>query len=62
MRRESEKPVLGYTVKEAAKALRIGLNQAYAGVKSGDIPSLKIGKRIIVPVSALNKRLEDAGA
>lgn len=49
MRQENERPVLGYTVKDTARVLQIGLNQAYAAIKDGRIPSLKIGKRIIGP-------------
>jgi excisionase family DNA binding protein len=46
------------TVKETAEALGIGLNQAYEGIRSGQIPSLRIGKRIIVPRIAFEKKLE----
>ena len=46
------------TVDETARILGIGRNAAYNGVKSGDIPSIKVGKRILVPVAALNKKLE----
>lgn len=37
------------TVEEAARVLRIGRSAAYAGVKSGDIPSIKVGRSIRVP-------------
>ncbi len=33
---------------EAAKLLRIGRNAAYEGAKTGEIPTFKIGKRILV--------------
>ena len=45
------------TVEEAAKRLRIGRNQAYEGVHKGEIPSIKIGKRYLVPMAALNRLL-----
>jgi excisionase family DNA binding protein len=45
------------TVEEAAKRLGIGRNQGYEGVRRGDIPSIKIGKRILVPVAALDRLL-----
>jgi excisionase family DNA binding protein len=48
------------TVKEAADTLGIGINQAYDAIKSGQIPSLKIGKRIIIPRVALERKLESA--
>jgi excisionase family DNA binding protein len=50
-------PSHAYTVEEAAKLLRIGRNQAYEGVASGAIPSVRIGKRIIVPRAALEQML-----
>ena len=46
------------TVRETADVLGIGVNQAYAAVKAGQIPSIKINeKRIIVPRAALEKML-----
>lgn len=36
-------------VEEAAQLLGIGRNQAYEAVRRGEIPSLKIGGRILVP-------------
>lgn len=36
-------------VEEAAQLLGIGRNQAYEAVRRGDIPSLRIGGRILVP-------------
>ena len=46
-----------YTVDEAAELLGIGRNGAYEGVKSGEIPSIRIGKRILVPKVALDRLL-----
>jgi excisionase family DNA binding protein len=37
------------TITEAAKVLGIGRNNAYAAARNGDIPTIKIGKRILVP-------------
>ncbi|MDN5687780.1 MAG: helix-turn-helix domain-containing protein [Brachybacterium sp.] len=37
------------TVEEARQLLGIGRNQAYEAVRRGDIPSLRIGDRILVP-------------
>ncbi len=47
------------TVDEAAKALGIGRNTAYEAVRRGEIPSIKIGKRLLVPVVALERMLTD---
>lgn len=46
------------TVPEAAAILGIGKNLAYAAVKSGDIPAVKLGRRLVVPVGALLKMLD----
>jgi excisionase family DNA binding protein len=51
------KEQLTYTVEEAARLLRIGRNQAYEAAKSGQLPTIKIGKRILVPCAALEKML-----
>jgi excisionase family DNA binding protein len=45
------------TVDEAAKALGIGRTQAYRAVQSGEIPSIRIGRRYLVPRAALEKML-----
>jgi excisionase family DNA binding protein len=58
---EPDRPMT-YTVEEAAKLLRIGRNQAYDAVKSRELPTIKIGKRILVPRAALEKMLAKAGA
>ena len=36
------------TVDEAAEVAGVSRNTAYEGVKKGDIPSIRIGKRILV--------------
>jgi excisionase family DNA binding protein len=46
------------TVEEAAVKLGIGRNSAYEGIRSGEIPSVRIGKRIVVPMRALDRLLE----
>lgn len=56
LKTHSEK--LAFTVEEAAEILGIGRNLAYEGVKNGDIPSIRIGKRIVVPKAALKKKLD----
>jgi excisionase family DNA binding protein len=48
------------TVREAADILGLGINQTYEGIRAGQIPSIKVGKRIIVPRAALEKKLEAA--
>ena len=48
---------LTLTVQEAAKALGISRNSAYSGVLRGDIPHVKVGKRILIPRKALEELL-----
>lgn len=48
---------LTVTVEEAAALLGLSRNGAYNAVREGQIPSIRIGKRIIVPTSALRAML-----
>lgn len=47
-----------YTVPEAAQLLRIGREHAYDLIKSGALPSIRLGKAIRVPRGALMAVLE----
>lgn len=40
-------------IRTAAEVLGIGLNQAYRAAKAGDIPTLRLGGRLVVPVRPL---------
>jgi excisionase family DNA binding protein len=56
----SEVPTrLTWTVEEAAAALGISRAFAYDAVRRGEIPAIKIGRRILVPRSALKQLLQD---
>ena len=46
------------TVPEAAEMLTISRNYAYQLVKEGKLPSIRFGKRILIPRVALEKKLE----
>jgi len=48
-----------FTVEETAKLLGIGRQLAYDRVKTGEIPVVKIGRRLLVPRRALEKLLEE---
>lgn len=48
---------LVYTVEEAATLLGISRSFAYEAVQKGDIPSMRIGRRILVPKAALERFL-----
>jgi len=52
---------LVYTVDEAAKLLGISRPTAFAGVRKGTIPSIRVGRRWLVPKAALDKKLVEAG-
>jgi excisionase family DNA binding protein len=45
------------TVDEAAAVLGIGRSSAYTAARSGDLPVIRIGNRLIVPVGALRRML-----
>jgi len=47
-------------VKEAAMMLGLSRNSAYQGVLTGEIPHIKVGKRILIPRLALEKMLAEA--
>ncbi|SDP74040.1 DNA binding domain-containing protein, excisionase family [Arthrobacter sp. ok909] len=48
------------TVEELAKVLVIGRRQAYEAVNRGDIPSIRLGHRILISTRVVNQIL-DAG-
>ncbi len=43
------------TVTDAGRALGLGRSAAYDAVGRGEIPSIKIGKRLLVPTAALRR-------
>ena len=47
------------TVEEAAATLKISRGLAYASVKNGRIPTIRIGRRLLVSRRALERLLED---
>lgn len=49
------------TVPEAGKLLGISRNSAYDAARRGEIPTLRIGKRLLVPIAAFNRLLDQAG-
>jgi excisionase family DNA binding protein len=53
---------LTLSVEEAAEALGISRALAYESVRRGEIPNIKIGRRILVPRVALDRLLESASA
>jgi excisionase family DNA binding protein len=45
------------TVEDAADLLHISRASAYQGVNKGEIPSIRVGRRILVPTAALLEML-----
>jgi excisionase family DNA binding protein len=49
------------TVGETAKLLRLSKTTVYDQIRQGSIPSIRMGKRILIPRVALMRKLEEAG-
>ena len=49
------------TVDEAAEVLGISRGSAYEAVRQGTIPTIRLGRRILVLAPALERMLEGAG-
>ena len=58
MRRDEQPERLTYSVEEAATVLGISRAFAYEAVQRGDIPHLRIGRRILIPRSALQRLVD----
>jgi len=52
---------LAFSASEVAKLLGISKNIVYEAIYTGQIPSIRWGKRILIPRVALMKMLEEAG-
>ena len=53
---------LTLTVPEAARKLGISRNAAYEAAQRGEIPSIRVGKRLLVPRAALERMLQGEAA
>ena len=58
----TEQTPLTLTVMQTAKLLQISRNLAYEAVRTGQIPSIKVSKRILVPRVQLMKLLGEGTA
>ena len=54
---ENRSKKIALSVEETANLLGISRNSAYEAVRQGQIPSLKIGRRILIPRLALENLL-----
>jgi excisionase family DNA binding protein len=50
------------SIREAANYLGIGRNSAYEAARTGQIPTIRIGRLLRVPVIAIERMLAHAGA
>ena len=53
---------LTMSVEEAGETLGISRSLAYDLVRRGELPSLRLGRRLVVPVRALEALVEQAAA
>jgi excisionase family DNA binding protein len=56
---ESAKPAF-YTVREAARILRVAPSTLYRVIREGDFPAVRLRTRYVVPAIALDQLLEQA--
>lgn len=54
-------PRLGYSVSEAAGALGFSTRHVRNLIDRGEIPATRFGRRIVVPVESLRRRVESGG-
>ena len=57
-RRPPDEPSV-YTVCEVARILRLGKISVYQAIEKGEIPCIRIGRRILIPRHALERLLEN---
>lgn len=47
-----------YTIREVSRLLGLSRNATYAACRKRQIPALRIGRRLVIPVAAVNRMLE----
>lgn len=52
---------LAYSVQEAARLLQVGENTLREAIRRGQVPHLRIGRRVVIPKAALDRWLAGAG-
>jgi excisionase family DNA binding protein len=52
-----EQTRLVYTVREAAELLRMHPQSVYHAIARGEIPHVRVGRRLLVPARALDEHL-----
>ena len=51
---------LTISIPEAARLLGIGRSLAYEAANRGEIPTIRIGDRVLVPMAALKRMLQES--
>ncbi|MCP3992839.1 MAG: excisionase family DNA-binding protein [Actinomycetia bacterium] len=51
---------LTISVDEAASLLGISRSAAYDCVKTGELPSIRMGRRVLIPLAVLQRLVEEA--
>jgi excisionase family DNA binding protein len=49
------------SIPEAGRTLGIGRSAAYEAARTGQLPTIRIGRRLLVPIVALERLLEEVG-
>ena len=47
------------TVRETARYLKLNRNSVYEGIRRGQVPAIRVGRRLLVPKAALDRLLEE---
>jgi excisionase family DNA binding protein len=59
--KQHEPGTIYQSVDELAKELRISRQKAYAELRAGNIPSIRLGRRFVIPRAAIADWLRKAG-
>jgi excisionase family DNA binding protein len=49
-----------WTVRETAEQLGITLSTAYAYIESGELPAVRLGRRLLIPRAAVQQLVDEA--
>ena len=59
MENKAEEQRRVYTIPEVGEILGINRNLAYQLVRTGEIPAIRLGKRLVCPKAALHRMLDE---
>lgn len=48
------------TIAEAAEYLRLSKNGVYALARDGELPSVRLGRRVVIPKRSIERLIEEA--